>query len=264
MKKYILFFLLPIFLAGCEKNYDTVIDSNNVSYQVLETSSFNSFTFSPSDSSITVTLKVNSSSEIKNIYVNIFSSDEKQLNNSPVELLDNGSSANGDATASDNIFSNKFPLSQFYPVGLYSIRFYVTDISNSTQQVAEQNFSYDNGQSNKAPVLSNITAPDTVTVTSTSVIFMSVKAFDENGLSDIEKVYFTVTRPNGTSSGIKTDMFDDGDVNAHGDIEPNDGIYSVLVQVTSDNAKGTYRFDYQALDRGGKLSETISHNIEIK
>ena len=47
-------------------------------------------------------------------------------------------------------------------------------------------------------------------VTDTTIILTSINVFDENGLSDIDKVYFVVYRPNGTTSGAQNVLFDDG------------------------------------------------------
>ena len=108
-------------------------------------------------------------------------------------------------------------------------------------------------------------APDTIKVADPkSVILLTIVASDPNGFDDIKSVYFTVRRPDGTSSGNKTQMFDDGDFEADGDLKKGDGTFSILVEITPSNAKGVYRFDFQAVDLGGALSEIISHNIVVQ
>ena len=59
-------------------------------------------------------------------------------------------------------------------------------------------------------------------------------------------------------------MFDDGNLALHGDQVAGDGIYSLLIQISSTNDKGTYRLEFQAKDRGGKLSNIINHNLLIQ
>jgi hypothetical protein len=59
-------------------------------------------------------------------------------------------------------------------------------------------------------------------------------------------------------------MFDDGNLTEHGDLTSGDGIYSLLIQITSANDKGTYRLEFQARDRGGKLSNIINHSLLIQ
>ena len=56
----------------------------------------------------------------------------------------------------------KFHLVNHYPNGIYNIKYFVTDKSNSTNQVALGTFKFNNGQANIAPIISNdIVDPDT-------------------------------------------------------------------------------------------------------
>jgi hypothetical protein len=156
-------------------------------------------------------------------------------------------------------------LSEFYPNGIYNIKYYVQNPDNSLQQVAIGNFKYNNSQSNMPPVIANTAIePDTVVVTSPTVIFISVEASDPNGQNDINQVFFVVYRPDSSSSETRNTLFDDGNTIANGDLVAGDGIYSLLIQVDASNEKGTYRFEFQAEDRGGKLSNKIDHFVLIQ
>ncbi len=233
-------------------------------YQVTSVSSFKDFTYLPGDSSITVFVKIQSFESVKQVYFNIYSSDSKKINSSVVNLFDDGKTAeHGDFTASDGTFTNKFPLSQSYPVGNYLIEFFVDDVEGETKKAAVQKFFYDNGQSNVAPVISDLVAPDSVTVVDPkSVIFISIKATDANGLNDIRSVNFTSRKPDSTIAGT-IEMFDDGGAKS-GDQTASDGIYSVLIEVTPQNQKGIYTFDFKAEDQRKAVSNIISHKINIK
>ena len=127
---------------------------------------------------------------------------------------------------------------------------------------------YDNvidGRTNFPPQLSDLVAPDTVVVGNPkSVILLSVMPSDPNGKSDVKSVYFVVYKPDGTTTGAKSSLLDDGNYDKDGDAVAGDGIYSILIEVTPANAKGTYRFDFQAADQEGAVSEILSHNIVIK
>ncbi|MGB8321276.1 MAG: choice-of-anchor X domain-containing protein [Ignavibacteriaceae bacterium] len=264
MKKYLFVILIPIILGGCEKTNNDIVDSQ-ISYQVESVNTVNNFLYQTADSLITVSIKLNSASDIRSIYFDIYSSDNTQLNASPVEMYDDGTIANGDTTAGDNIYSAKFPLNKSYPVGLYTIKFFITDLNNNTRQVAVRSFEYDNNQISYPPQISDLVAPDSVIAEDPkTVIFMSVKVSDPNGLSDIKQVYFISYRPDGTTSGDKNQMYDDGNKQTDGDAKAGDGIYSILIEVTPQNAKGTYRFDFRAVDRTNKLSNIISHNIVVQ
>jgi hypothetical protein len=257
--------ILVFIFIGCEKDYDNVIENYNPDYQVKLVSPSDSIQYDPLDSLITIRIAFNFAVNIQSVFCDVYAADNSKLNSSPLSLLDNGQIVNGDDLANDGSFANKFPLSESYPNGIYNIKYYVTDKSNSTNQVALGTFKFDNGQANIAPVISDdIVDPDTAIVAGTTVILTSIKAMDQNGLSDIDKVYFVVYRPDGTTNNSQNLMFDDGNLNDHGDQTAGDGIYSLLIQITSANQKGTYRLEFQARDRGGKLSNIINHSLLIQ
>jgi len=266
MKKYFMFLLIPIFFWGCEKDYENVVE-NQISYQVESVSSVDKFVYSVDDSLIIVSIKVNSSSYIKNIFFDIYSSDDTQLNNSPVELYDNGFTGNGDTTAGDNRYSTRYPLSRIYPFGIYTIKYFITDINDITKQVAVKTFEYDNGQENAAPFISNLVMPDSIK--KEKQFIFTVTASDSNGLSDIKNVFYKTYRPDGTlvvnSEGISQfPLFDDGKTSDNGDKAAGDGIFSVALTFPSNQPSGIWRFDFQATDRRGKASNIISHNIVVQ
>ncbi len=263
MKK-ILFLLLPILIiGGCEKDFNTVVNNQSSNYQVTAVSSFKDFSYFPNDSLITLFVKISSFENVSSVYCNIYSSDSKKLNSSDVILYDDGNTAShGDFTADDGTFSNKFPLSRSNPIGNYLVEFFVTGKDEETNKVAEQQFYYDNGQTNVAPVISDLVVADTITVVDTTVSFITVKAADENGLSDIKTVSFISYKPDSTMNGPFYLLDDGGDFS--GDQVAGDGIYSIIIKVTPSNLKGTYRFEFQAEDRRGALSNIIKHNVVIK
>lgn len=267
MKKTVLSFLLFVSLIyiGCEKDYDSVVDQSSAVYQVSSVRTIDSVRYIPGDSLVLISISFVNSKDVRDVFTDIYSSAGQKLNSSSFKLYDNGKPENGDLQPKDNTYSNKFPLSQFYPNGVYTIKYYVNDKNNSTKQVAIQNFKYDNSQNNVAPVISNtIIDPDTLVVNDTTVIQIAVQAEDQNGLSDIESVYFIVHRPDGTSNNFKVDLFDNGDVQNHGDQIAGDGVFSLKIQVDQNNMKGTYRFEFQARDRGKKLSNIINHLVLIQ
>ena len=257
--------ILVFIFIGCEKEYDTVIENYNPDYQVKLVSPSDSIQYNPLDSLITIRIAFNSAVNIQSVFCDVYAADNSKLNSAPLVLLDNGQIVNGDDINGDGFFANKFPLSELYPNGIYNIKYFVTDKSNSTNQVALGTFKFDNGQANIAPVISDdIVDPDTAVVTDTTIILTSIKVFDQNGLSDIDRVYFEVYRPDGSTNNNQNLMFDDGNLTLHGDQTAGDGIYSLLIQITSANQKGTYRLEFQAKDRGGKLSNIINHSLLIQ
>ncbi len=267
MRKLI-FIIIPIIFWGCKRDFNSVIDSQPVNFQVTKINTVDSVTYQPTDSLMTISIAFNSSQDINSVYANVFDPDMNQINLSPIVLFDNGNiQDNGDTVKGDGIYSNKFPLSHYYPKGNYQIQFFVTDILNNTSLTAYHSFSFDNGQTNVAPVISNLTMTDSTSF-GKSFTF-TVKAEDQNGLNDIISVFYKLYRPDGTlivnSQGISEfPLSDNGDTGVTGDVTAHDGIFTNMLTIPSGQQTGTWKFVFQAKDRGGLLSNTISHNLVVK
>lgn len=253
-KAYLL--IIPLLIWGCEPTFDNVIDTSTNNYQLSTIAGVKDTVDLkiPGDSLLNLRLVFTSQSVVNKAYFNIIASDFTQLNSSPVEMEE----------VADNIFENQFDLSSQNPNGNYTIKFSVTDFNGNNQQVAVSNFYFNNGQDNLPPVISNtVVDPDTVVVTQPTVIFTSVEATDPNGSNDLQEVYFISYRPDGTSNNNKVQLYDDGS-SLNGDLVAGDGIFSRLIQVDQSNQKGTYRFEFQAEDRSGSLSNIINHYVLIQ
>jgi hypothetical protein len=99
------------------------------------------------------------------------------------------------------------------------------------------------------PVLADLTAPALISRSDGEPVLLSIRVSDAQGLGDIKAVYFNTTKPDGQSaSGNPFFMYDSGDKANHGDETANDGIYSLLIQITPENQTGDYRFDFFAED----------------
>ena len=132
--------------------------------------------------------------------------------------------------------------------------------------VAEHSFIFNNNIADVAPVVFNLVAPDTVSLntSATTDILITIQAADSNGLKDINIVFFNSFKPNGDpATNNPFLMYDDG--NSHnGDAVAGDGIYSLIISLPPESNKGTYRWEFQAQDRGKKTSNIIIHNIVVK
>jgi hypothetical protein len=267
MKKYILI-VIPFIFWGCQKSYNTVVDSQSTSPHVVKITTADSFIYNQKDSTITISVQLNSSMGVKSVGANIIESDFTQLNTEPLILYDNGDVAdNGDLVKGDNIFSNKFPMSVNYPNGSYTVQYFITDENDNSLMAAVHSFGYSNLQTNKAPVISSLSAPDTVTIESQAIaLTVSIHVSDGNGLSDINTVSFnSFVPPDGhASSANPIIMYDDGQA-AHGDAAAGDGIYTVIVQLPATGVpKGTFRWEFQAVDKEGLTSNKITHNLVVQ
>lgn len=260
----IYFLLIPLLMWGCEKTYDGLIDSKTDNYQVSSIAGIKDTVDlkNPPDSLLNLRLLFTQSSQVFKAYFDIYSSDNSRLNTEPVEMDE----------ILENVFENQFILKREYPIGNYTIRFSAEGFDGKLKQVALTTFYFLNGQDNLPPVISNsVIEPDTVIVNDTTVIFTSIEAMDPNGKSDLLEVYFKVYKPDGTTNNFKWLLLDDGSCcplppfnQVSGDVTANDGIYSRKIEVNQGNDKGTYRFEFQARDRSGEISNIINHFVLIQ
>lgn len=256
---------LSFFFISCEKEFDTVIDVQKPSFQVVSVSPKDSVLFNVEDSSLVLKIEFTPTSTINTVTTEIINPAGKSFLNDALTLYDNGKSENGDQTANDKIFSNKIFMKSNDLNGNYNIKFFVNDNSNSNKLAAWSTFKFRNGQSNVAPVISNaLVDPDSVVVTDTIPILTSLVVQDDNGLNDIKEVYFIVYRPDGSTNNNKVFLYDDGNLTRYGDQTAGDGIFSRIISINQTNEKGTYRFEFRAVDRGGLQSNIINYPVLIQ
>ena len=248
--------LLPVILFGCEKSFENVIDVLQNNYQVNLINHKDSVDLrNPADSLLDVRIGFAFGSQINRVFFDVIASDNSLLTPSPIEMFD----------ISNNLYSNQIKLKKEYPNGTYKINYTVKDFNDVNSLVAVSYFLFNNGQGNAPPEISNtVVEPDTVIVNAPTVIFTSVDVADPNGQNDILKVFFILYRPNGTTNGTELELFDDGNINDHGDQVAGDGTFSRLIQVDESNDKGTYRFEFLAKDRSGEFSNILNHYVVIQ
>lgn len=112
------------------------------------------------------------------------------------------------------------------------------------------------GQVSENPELYDLIAPDSLIrgLPDTTLMFVSVS--DPQGYADIDSVFFTVTKPDGTSNGTKFLMYDDGQTG--GDSTAGDSVYTQGIQSpTLQNQLGNYIFSFRARDLSGNYSNSI-------
>jgi hypothetical protein len=178
----------------------------------------------------------------------------------------------GDSAANDGRFTTRL-LFVKKSVGNYMLRLQAKDLAQALSNAITKTF-YVRNAFNHGPVLSNPVMPDTVTVptgTDTTFIKVSVTVFDQEGLGDIAGVTFTSQRPDSSVVAIYP-MYDDGGGTPQppfnlrsGDSSAGDGIFTTTIPLTSSAQGNTYRdFIFQATDRAGEKSPTISKRIHIR
>lgn len=252
------FLIIPLIIWGCEKTYDNLIDTSTENFQVssvVRVPDKDTIDLKiPADSLLKLRLIFTTESKVNKAYFDIYASDNSRLNASPVEMQN----------ITETIFENQFILRKEYPIGNYTIRFSASGLDNKSKQVAVASFYFNNGQDNLPPVISNLVAPDTITIgTDTTFIQITLNVQDTNGLNDIQFVWFDSYLPNGNpSSQNPIALYDDG-ING-GDLTAGDGIYSrIVILPPTGVTKGTYRWEFRARDRSGTLSNQIIHFLVV-
>lgn len=178
------------------------------------------------------------------------------------QLIFHAGSSLGDSLTTQDSFQYQKDLSSVLKIPTdYTFKFIAVD-RNGLQSVHVQKTIKVN-RPNDAPILSNLVAPDQVTLPAEGDIniLLTVKVDDAQGDADIEKVWFDTIKPDGNpSSGNPFAMYDDG---LSEDITARDGVYSLKIYMTSTNDPGTYTFNFQSQDRSGAKSNIISHELTV-
>jgi len=264
------FLLIALFIAGCGKDFNSVVDVPVANFQVSAVGTPNSYNFNPADSAIILNISFASIDGVDAVFCDIYGPNNKLLNTGHIDLLDNGNiSENGDSVSGDDAFSGKYYMSSFFVNGNYNVLYYAALQDGSEKQVAQQIIKYNNGQSNIAPVISNLVMPDTVQFNQSFTF--SVRASDPNGAADIAQVYYELFKPDGSqivnSQGIsKFPLSDSGDTASSGDATANDGVYTNKLSFPAGAGlpSGDWVFKFHAVDAGSKLSNELSKTVTVK
>jgi hypothetical protein len=247
--------LLPFIFIACDKTFDEIIDTTPNSFQVTSIEGIKDTIDlrNPGDSLLTVRVILKPGSEINSASFDLLDPDNSPVNSSSVPLL----------LVSENTYQNQFLMEESFTNGKYTVNVFIVGTNEINNLAAVSTFRFNNGVNFPPEIANTVIEPDTVAVNRPTVIFTSVEASDPNGPDDIDQVFFVVYRPNGTTNGTRNELFDNGDID-NGDEVAEDGIYSLLIQVDENNDKGTYRFEFQARDRGGIFSNKIDHFVLIQ
>lgn len=266
MKKLFLLILLITVYYGCEKKFDTPLEPATVVYQVFQVATFDSFTHTLSDSIINPSIEFTSTSDIKRVWIEILSPENEKISPGVINLYDNGSTSTGDSIKGDKEYSALVTMKSEFINGTYLISYFIEDKTGAIKKVASQTFVFDNGKANVAPVIINVSVPDTIHRESS--FSFNIEVVDSNGVRDIQHALFILYRPDGTivynlSGEAQWDMFNDGNFSQHGDASASDNIFSFANSFSSTAQLGVWKFEFQAQDRGGKTSAIVSETMVV-
>jgi hypothetical protein len=263
--------LLPIVLllgfAACDETPNETVEQILANISVKQIEAPAGFIYTQSDSMFVASVEFNDSENIESVWVTVKSVDGEITVSEEIKLVDDGSVQNsGDEKTGDNIYSAKISMSQIFPNGNYVIDFFVNPTSGDSKKIGSHILTFDNGQNNYAPVISDLVLQSEIS-RGESFIF-TVKATDSNGLNDIYQVYFKLYRADGTlvdpQNGYGYFLMDDSGSEILGDATAEDGIFSFKNSFGSTSQTGAWKFIFQAVDRNGLASNIITQELTVK
>ena len=176
-------------------------------------------------------------------------------NTSAVTMFDDGLPSHGDALAGDGIYSTRMWLAPLTSIQEVVFEYQAFDKRGQQSNVVHRQ------ASNDPPHFVRLSIPATIQHPSSGTTFVSFFATvaDNNGLDDIDSVYFR-----NLSSATPTSllMYDDGDLVVHGDSVAHDATYSRIVSIDASTATGIRQFQFSVTDRAGARADTV-RNITI-
>jgi hypothetical protein len=182
---------------------------------------------------------------------------DNQFTYEDVALNDNG--VRGDTTAGDGRYSARLmPGDGEFQLGYYGIIIQAVDVSgNFSGQVGGTFWTIDGN----GPILFNPNAPDSIMRGSPDPSYITIQAYDPDGLADIDSVYLMTLRPDSTSNNMRFYMFDDG--STYEDPVAGDGIYTIGIVTSDSNQLGDYTFTFYAFDMMSNQSNNPSLIITV-
>jgi hypothetical protein len=179
----------------------------------------------------------------------------------------------GDEVAGDSVFSVR--LDSAFMVdkkGSYLLWFHVLDSFLEKNEVVPWHELY---VANTPPQIVDINLPEVMERPAASgaykLGFLTAQVVDDQGLADIDSVYFYSRKPDSTlaNNGNYFVLVDNGlpfNLNQpleQGDLQSGDGIYSYSLLVYNTAALGTYTFTFYARDKAGNFSAVQSRTLTI-
>ena len=257
---------------SCNKIPNGIVESKIVDYMVLGITAPDNFNYLETDSTIVTFVQISNIETIASVWCKVSSLDGTLILYSQIFMYDDGDmSLHGDQNKNDGIYSAKFVMGKLTPIGKYQIEYFIEDNINHSpdnlKKIGTHIFTFSPGQINLPPVISNLVIPNSATRNSgTDWFTFTIKVDDPNGLVDIQEVYFKLYRPDGSLSAPPGQTFrlmvDDGDIN-FGDTTAGDGTYSYRSYFDLTAQAGVWRYEFQAKDRAGNLSNVITHNMTV-
>ena len=210
-----------------------------------------------SDSISTVVSDANGRADIKAVYYRLY------LPNSTDYILSGALQLTGITPGTDSArYSSTFSFTVTRAdVGTFRIEVYAVNRAGSISNSIQLPLAVTRKKSR--PRLSGLVVPDTIVrpASGSRLFLFSVVASDSDGYGDIAGVFFKRIYPSAT---ISFPMLDDGGKDpTSGDQLAGDGTFSRIVRIDQTAFIGTQVFLFQARNKLGELSDSLTHAITI-
>jgi len=196
--------------------------------------------------------------QIDSVWFRIFRPDSSS-NGFDYYMFDDGVNG-GDSIAGDLRYSSEISASEFdEQLGNFRLEFYAEDNIGAVSEPLTE-YVHLMPSDNAPPFFLDLTAPDTLSASSTDTAYIFLTVDDPQGLEDIDSVWFLSYRPDSTTSGTRYYLNDDG---IEADTIAGDGIYSIGITSFGASPLGKWRFEFRARDIHGALSDSLDKFIYI-
>ena len=258
------FLVLLLMLAGCDKNPLTTVDPRGnapvvTSFQItpaairLDTITVSSGLYPVRFVASTTIMDPDGLDKIASVKASVISPDGTLLQSTA--LHDDGVSP--DQASGDGVYSGFVTLNlTLSEVGSYQVVFTAVDIGQREGTSAIQIVNIFHRAS--PPWISGVVVPDSVLIPSEGRTLVILKATvgDSSGVGDITEVRLTVT---GSSTPTVLQMIDQHNI---ADLNAIEGeLFADTLQVDNTSAARNFTLRFQAIDRAGDTSATISHSL---
>lgn len=255
IKYFLIPLILGILLYSCEKDDTNVIDPI-LNFPVIDSVRVSPTVFDTSRININLTAYVTSVDPIGSVVAKITDPDGNDFVSVGLQLNGSAYSSNLDTLLACRV------------VGNYKIEFVATTVSGLASNTVSNTFDIINSN-NVKPSISIIYAPDSIQRPPGSepvpAAFLKVQGFDPNGDCDVSSAYFNSFNPNGIPSSQNPFlMYDNGNTSLpYSDTIANDKKYSLTIYINNQANLGNYSFRFNAKDRLGLVSDTLTKIIRI-
>lgn len=255
--------LLSLFLWNCEEIPNSTIELKTVDYSVTSINAPTLVVYSEDNQSFTTSVTITNAETVNSVWFDVLTlnGSEEISTFNLMSSSDNGEvrTYQGEGKIDENLLSGKYEI-------VYYVEDNVRTSDENVKKIGVKQFDYLSEAINFPPSISNLEIPSEID----KGIQFSFKLFasDPNGQSDIDLVYYQLKDPTGklltNSQGIsKFPMFDDGNRENNSDVTANDGIFSVYLSFPTSVRSGSWKFQFNAVDKSDSISNTIDYTLKV-